>query len=69
MSLIRGERYRAAGGGKPVLTPWLGRCGGYRKFGEFRVPSSVEVAWVVGGEELAYARFEVTAIEYNLAAV
>jgi hypothetical protein len=67
MSLIRGERYRDVGGGKPVLTPWVGRCSEYRKFGPFRVPAHVEVAWVVDGVEFAYARFDVTAIEYNVA--
>ncbi len=67
ISLIHGDRYRDAGGGKTVLTPWVGRCSGYRKFGPFRVPAHVEVAWVVEGAESAYARFDVTAIEYNVA--
>ena len=67
MAVIRGERYRDVGGGKPVLTPWVGRCGGYREFGRFRAPAHVEVAWVVDGVESAYARFDVTAIEYNTA--
>ncbi|HYL38924.1 MAG TPA: DUF6544 family protein [Bryobacteraceae bacterium] len=65
--LIRGERYRDVGGSEPVLTPWLGRCSGYRKFGRFHVPAHVEVAWVVDGVEFAYARFDVTAIDYNVA--
>jgi hypothetical protein len=67
MVLIRGERYRDIGGGKAVLTPWVGRCAEYRKFGYFRVPAHVEVAWVLEGVEFAYARFDVTAIEYNVA--
>jgi hypothetical protein len=67
MVLIRGERYRDVGGGKPALTPWVGRCSGYREFGLFRVPAHVEVAWVVEDVEFAYARFDVTAIEYNVA--
>lgn len=61
--LIRGEWYRDVGGGKPVLTPWVGRCGAYREFGGFRVPTRVEVAWVVDGVEFAYARFDVASIE------
>ncbi len=65
---IRGERYRDVAGGKPVLTPWVGRCREYREFGHFRVPAKVEAAWVVDGVESAYARFDVTAIEYNVAA-
>jgi hypothetical protein len=64
---VRGERYRDVGGGKPVRTPWVGRCSGYREFGRFRVPAHVEVAWVLDDVEFAYARFDVTAIEYNVA--
>jgi hypothetical protein len=67
MVVIRGERYRDVGGGKLVLTPWLGRCSRYRAFGRFRAPAHVEVAWVLDGVEFAYARFDVTAIEYNVA--
>jgi len=63
MLLIRGERYRDVGSGKPVLTPWVGRCSGYREFGRFRV----EVAWALDTVEFAYARFDVAAIEYNVA--
>jgi len=37
------------------------------KTGIQRVPGHVEVAWVLNGVEFAYARFEVTAIEYNVA--
>ncbi|HVW87479.1 MAG TPA: DUF6544 family protein [Bryobacteraceae bacterium] len=64
---ICGERCRDTGGGKAVLTTWVGRCGEYREFGRFRVPARVEVAWVMDGVEFAYARFDVTAIEYNVA--
>jgi Family of unknown function (DUF6544) len=67
ISVIRSDRYRDAGGGNSVLTPWLGRCADYREFGLFRVPTHVEVAWVINGAEFAYARFDVTAIEYNVA--
>lgn len=67
MVLIRGERYRDIGGGKAVLTPWVGWCAGYREFGRFHVPAHVEVAWVVDGVEFTYAHFDVTAIEYNVA--
>ena len=66
MVLIGGERYRDVGGGKPVLTPWVDRCSGYREFGHFRLPAHVEVAWVVDGVEFTYARFDLTAIEYNV---
>jgi len=31
------------------------------------VPAHVEVAWILDGVEFSYARFDVTAIEYNVA--
>jgi hypothetical protein len=67
MSLIRADRYREVRGGKPALTPWVARCSEYRKFGPFHVPAHVEVAWVMSGVEMPYARFEVAAIDYNVA--
>jgi hypothetical protein len=67
MVLIRGERYRDVRGGKPGFTPWVRRYSGYREFGRLHVPTHVEVAWVVDGIEFPYARFDVTAIEYNVA--
>ncbi len=47
MVLNRGERLRDVGGSKAVLTPWVGRYGGYGEFGHFRVPAQIEVAWVL----------------------
>jgi hypothetical protein len=49
-----------------VLTPWIGRCGDYREFKGFRVPSSVEAIWLLENGEFSYARFRVTTLEYNL---
>jgi hypothetical protein len=66
MAAIRGERYYYAGG-ESVLKPWVARCGEYREFGPFRVPSHVEVAWILDGVEFIYARFDVTAIGYDAA--
>jgi hypothetical protein len=67
MVLILGERYRAVGGGKAVLTPWVGRYSDYRECQCFRVPAHVEVAWVLDGAEFSYARFDVRSIAYNVA--
>jgi hypothetical protein len=67
MVLIRGERYYYVSGGEAVLTPWVGRCSDYREFDRFRAPAHVEVAWILEGVEFTYARFDVTAIEYNVA--
>ncbi len=66
MIAIRGQRYRDLGAGKARLTPWLGRCGEYREFGGFRVPTHVEATWVIDGAEFTYARFDVTAVEFNV---
>jgi hypothetical protein len=66
-TVIRSERHRAIERNKPVLTPWIGRCSDYRDFSGFRVPAQVEVAWLIDGVEFTYARFDVTAIEYNVA--
>jgi hypothetical protein len=63
---LRAERYRDLGGGAAALTPFIGRYADYREFGGFRVPASVEVSWVLDEGEFTYARFTVTAIEYNV---
>jgi hypothetical protein len=54
------------GGGKAVLTPWTGRYGDYREIDGFRVPTSVEVAWELEQGAFSYARFRVTALEFNV---
>jgi hypothetical protein len=66
ISGIRAQRYRDAGGGQAVLTPWLGHVGDYREFNGVRIPTSVEVAWKLDGREFSYARFQVTAVEFNV---
>ena len=40
--------------------------GEYRAVHGLRVPTSVEVGWVLEHEEFTYARFHVTALEYNV---
>jgi hypothetical protein len=67
LSQLRAKRYRDVGGGKAVLTPWTGLYREYREFSGFRVPSSVEVAWELERGSFSYARFRVTAFEYNVA--
>src|SRR4051812_26440962 len=63
---LRAERFRDLGGGRSLLTPWSGRYGDYAEFGGFHVPSSVEVSWDLTDESFSYARFNVTALEYNV---
>lgn len=63
---LRAERYRDIGGGRAVLTPWIGRYGDYREFSGFCIPASVEVAWELERGLFSYARFRITALEYNV---
>jgi hypothetical protein len=60
-----GDRYRHAEDGKEILTPWIGRCSGYRDFGGLRIPASVEGSWVLPEGEFCYVRFRVTELEFN----
>ena len=63
---LQAERYRDIGRGKAaVLTPWVGQYSNYREFGGFRVPTSVDVSWKLEAGSFSYARFEVTALEYQ----
>lgn len=62
---LRADRYRDTGGGKAALTPFTGRYAEYRDFGGFRVPTSVEVSWLLETGAFTYARFNVTSIEYE----
>ena len=63
---LQAERFRDLGGGRSVLTPWSGRYSDYAEFGGFHVPSSVEVTWDLPDGPFSYARFKVTALEYNV---
>jgi hypothetical protein len=62
---LRAERYRDVGGGKSVLGRWNGRYSDYRQFNGFRVPTSVDVTWELEDGPFTYARFRVTALDYN----
>jgi hypothetical protein len=63
---LHAERFRDLGGGRSVLTPWSGCYRDYAEFGGFHVPSSVEVTWDLTDGPFSYARFNVTALEYNV---
>ncbi len=43
---------------------WVGNVSNYETIGGMKVPTKIEAAWVLNGEEKAYARFEV--IKMNL---
>jgi len=65
---LRADRYRDVGDGTAVVTPWIGRYSDYRDFDGLLVPSFVGVMWLLPDGEFSYARFRVTALEYNVAA-
>lgn len=65
LSAFRADRYRDVGGGRAVLTPFVGRCSEYRHIGAFRVPTSVEATWRLESGDFTFARFQVSSIEYN----
>jgi len=61
---LRASRYRDIGGGKAVLTPWRGQYAHYGQFGNFRVPTSVEVSWELPDGVFTYARFRVAHLAF-----
>jgi len=63
---LRANRYWDVGGGKTVLTPWVGLCNDYRDFGGVRIPAEIEVHWQLEQGDFSYARFRVTALEFNV---
>jgi hypothetical protein len=65
---LHADRYRDIGGGRLVLTAWSGRYADYLEFGGFRVPSAVEITWNLPEGPFTYARFRITALEYNVIA-
>jgi hypothetical protein len=63
---FRADRYRDVGGGKALLTPWVVRCDRFQTFGGFRVPTSIDVRWILPEGEFESIRFRVTSVEYNV---
>ncbi|MGE5246067.1 MAG: DUF6544 family protein [Betaproteobacteria bacterium] len=59
------RRYRDAGGGKSVLTPFVGRLIDFRRTDGVLVPYRVVGAWVVDGKTIEYADFEVQRLELD----
>jgi hypothetical protein len=59
-------RYRDLGGGKAVLTPFVGEYGDYRWVDGLLVPHRVNGYWVVDGQRLPYVRFQVERLEYDV---
>jgi uncharacterized protein DUF6544 len=59
------ERYRDVGGGKSVLTPFIGRVSDFIRVEGVLVPSRVVGAWVVDGRTIEYVNFEVERLEFD----
>ena len=60
-----GERFRDLGGGKSVLTPFLGEYLDYRSVDGMLVPHQVVGAWVIDGRPQPYARFNVVRMDVD----
>lgn len=64
-SAFHAERYRDIGGGKSILTPFVGRVGDFRAVESVLVPYRVIGAWTVEDKTVDYANFEVEQIEFD----
>jgi hypothetical protein len=59
------DRYRDTGGRTSVLTPFVGRTSDFRQVEGVLVPYRVAGAWIVDGETMNYADFEVKSLEFT----
>jgi hypothetical protein len=62
------ERYRDLGGGKSALTTFVGRLSDFRAVDGILVPHRVAGGWVIDGEMVDYANFEVVQLRFASAA-
>ncbi len=62
------NRYRDIGGGRSVLTPFVGRLSDFQTVDGVVVPFRVIGAWVVDGTAIDYANFEVDRIVFDWSA-
>ena len=60
------DRYRDVGGGKAVMTRWVGRFSDYRAVDGVLVPHRVVAAWVADGDPIEYVRFDVQHVEFDV---
>ena len=63
--LFTAERYRDIGGGRSVLTTFLGECADYRDVNGVLVPHHMVGSWIVDGVPAPYARFDVARLEFD----
>ena len=58
-------RYRDVGGGRSVLTPFIGRSSDYRRVSGVLVPFRVVGAWVIENQPIEYADFVVEELAFD----
>ena len=59
------ERYRDVGGGRSVVTPFIGRSSDYRLVSGVLVPFRVVGAWIIENEAIEYADFVVEELAFD----
>jgi hypothetical protein len=59
------SRYRDVGGGKSVLTPFVGRISNFRSVDGVLVPHRVVAAWIIGGQTIEYVNFEIQRLKFD----
>jgi len=61
--IVRGQAQRYSD--ETHLSTWVGHLSDYRNMHGLRVPTWIEAAWVIDGEEKPYARFILRDIEFD----
>ena len=61
------DRFRDLGGGRTVLTPFVGEFRDYRRVDGMLVPHEMVGSWVIDGKREPYARFSVAGMEFEAA--
>jgi hypothetical protein len=64
---ISADRYRDTGNGTSALTPFVGRMSDFRPVDGVLVPHRMVAAWIVDGQTIEYANFEVEQVAFEFA--
>ena len=67
VAAVRADRYRDLGKGSSALTPWSGESSDYREVDGLLIPHRQTAYWHLDGRPVAYARFDVERVEYDVA--
>lgn len=52
--------------GDKNLETWIGKLSGYERYNRILVPTAIEAIWKLQNQDFPYARFKITALEYNI---